>query len=120
MWTTLELVSDAIESSMDKASKHKLLRALYGKMSGGHYDKDYAMMDTSKMYYRDAEGERHAAPYWEVEDVRAVYDDVKDEIPDYNFWDFFVTINMVKSNLCSLLEAWFPGEPKAERTQRLS
>ena len=38
-----------------------------------------------------------------------VYDSVKRSIPvEYNFWDFYVTLNMLKSDECQLLHKWFP------------
>ena len=119
MWTTLELVSDAIEKSMDKEAKHHLLKTLYARMNGGHYDKEYAIQDSAKMYYKDKAGNRHAAPYWTEEQVREIYDGIKSEIRGYNCWDFFVALNMVKSDNCPLLERWFPGITPEEKTKKL-
>ena len=109
MWTTTRLVSQAVEESMDKDSRHKLLRSIYGKLSDGHYNEEYAMEDVAQMYYKDRHGDRHYAPYWSVPTVMEIYSNVKDEIPAYNEWDFFVVVNMIKSDDYTMLERWYPG-----------
>ena len=119
MWDTVELISEAMEKSMDKEAKHHLMRKIYAKMTDGHYDNDYAIQDTAKMYYKDSDGKRHAAPYWTEDQVRQVYEDIKSQIPKYNFWDFFVALNMIKSDYCPLLEEWFPESTPEEKTDRL-
>ena len=119
MWMTVELISEAIEKSMDEKAKQDLMKKIYGKMSGGHYDEAYAMHDTAKMSYKDRTGTRHSAPYWTEQQVREVYDKVDSQIPDYNFWDFFVALNMTKSDYCPLMDKWFPGIPQEERDARL-
>lgn len=119
MWSTLQVVSDAIETSMDECSKKKMLRNLYGQMSEGHYDKDYAMEDVAKMYYTDTAGVKHSAPYWAEEQVREVYDAVKKELPaGYNFWDFYVTLQMIKSDNCPLMKKWYPNATPEEMDKK--
>ena len=110
MWATLAVVSDAIENSMDDSSKARLLRNLYGEMSDGHYNSEYAQEDVAKMYYTDREGKKNLAPYWTPEQVNAVYEKYKDAIPaEYNVWDFYVVLNMVRADNCPLLKNWFPA-----------
>ena len=109
MWSTLKTVSDAVESSMDEEAKHKMMRNLYSQMSKCHYDQEYAMEDVAKMYYMDEQGRKHSAPYWTEAQVKEVYETVKKDIPaTYNFWDFFVTLQMIKSDNCKLYHEWFP------------
>lgn len=108
MWKTIAAVSDAVEDNMDEGSKHCLIRKVYAAMSDGHYDRDFAKEDVSKMYYADGSGVRHYAPYWTEEQIQGVYARYKAKIPAYNAWDFCVTMNMLASDNWALLHDWFP------------
>ena len=120
MWSTLRTVSDTVEQSMDKAAKDKMLRCLYEQMSKGHYDQDYAMADVAKMYYTDEKGEKHYAPYWTEPQVREVYELVKKDIPaSYNFWDFYVALQMIKSDNCPMLRRWYPNITPEEMEKKI-
>ena len=119
MCTTLHLVSKAVEDSMDKDARHHLMRSVYGKMSGGHYNEEYAMEDVASMYFKDRKGSKHYAPYWAVPQVMEIYSNIKSEIPAYNCWDFFVTLNMMKADNCPLLENWYPDISPEEKNEKL-
>ena len=109
MWKALSAVSEAVDSSMDETARHCLLRKVYAAMSDGHYDRDFAKEDVAKMYYADASGVRHSAPYWTEEQMQNTYSRMKGKIPAYNVWDFCVTMNMVASDNWTLLHDWFPN-----------
>jgi hypothetical protein len=120
MWSTLKTVSEAIEQSMDEKAKDKLMRDLYGQMAGGHYNQEYAMADVQKMYYVDAAGMKHQAPYWTEAQVREVYESVKKELPPhYNFWDFYVALQMQRSDSYSLIKKWYPNATPEELDKKL-
>jgi hypothetical protein len=109
MWKSVEIISDEMEKHMDEATRTALMRRLYGEMAGGHYDEAFAKEDVRKMYYIDTDGQKKYAPYWTDEQVREVYNSVKAEVPKaYNFWDFYVALQMVKSDNCPLMRKWFP------------
>ena len=62
------------------------------------------------MYY-DENGEKYA-PYWSWDIVKQVYNSYKQKEPilkDYNLYDFYVTLNMVKSDNYKLYEKRFKG-----------
>lgn len=119
MWKVVEAVSCAIEKSMPEEGKEELMRTLYAKMSGGHYNKEYALEDVEKMYYVE-NGKKHFAPYWSEEQVKPVYESVRSAIPSaYNFWDFYVTLQMMKSDNCPLLKEWFPAATEEELTKKV-
>lgn len=40
-------------------------------------------------------------------------------IPDYNFWDFYVTLQMTKADNCPLIMRWFPDSTPEERDKML-
>ena len=110
MWKTLRVISDHIDDSMDDEHVQHLMRDLYGEMSDGHYNQEYAEEDVKKMYYTDDNGKRHYAPYWSEEQSKTVYESVKRSLPgEYNCWDFYVALNMVKSDNCPILRKWFPN-----------
>lgn len=119
MWSALSAVSEAVENSMDADARRDLLQKVYAGMSGHHYNEEFAMDDVAKMYYKGADGKEHHAPYWTVDQVKAVYDNVARSIPDYNFWDFFVTLQMIKADNCPLIMRWFPGATPEERDKML-
>ena len=119
MWSTLSLVSDAIETTMTPSEKNALVRKVYGVMSGKHYNEDFAREDIAKMHFTDEDGVKHYAPYWSDAALRSLYEEHKAEIPDYNCWDWAVTMNMIKSDYCLLLGSWFPDDDDDMRNERI-
>jgi hypothetical protein len=71
------------------------------------------------MYYIDANVVKHQAPYWGEPEVRLAYEQIKSKIPHYNFYDFEVTLNMVKSDNCNKLKKWFPNATDEELKGKL-
>ena len=114
MWKTVAIISDAVESKMSDTEKKALLRKLYSAMDGCHYNEEFAKEDVAKMYYEDGDGEKHYAPYWTESQVKEVYDSVSEEIPDYNMWDFYVALQMIRSDNCPLYHEWFPDASPSE------
>ena len=118
MWSTLALVSDAIET-LPPEEKSALVRRVYGVMSGKHYNEEFAREDIARMYYKDEDGVKHYAPYWPDEALRALYNDHKADVPSYNCWDWMVTMNMIKSDYCPLLFEWFPDDDDDQLDERI-
>lgn len=119
MWKTVASVSDSVEKFMPPAEKDKLKKKIYSMLSGGHYDKDFANETVEKMYYIDKAGNEHQAPYWPSNAVMEIYEDVKNKIPNYNCWDFYVALNMVASDNWCMLNRWFPEMSDQERDEKL-
>ena len=120
MWKTVRVVSDAVESSMDERSKRALIRKVFGAMSDRHYNEELAKSDVSQMYYTDSDGNKHQAPYWPEDAVREIYEDNQECIPDYNFWDFFVTMNMIASDNWCMLKRWFPNYNSSDMNEKIA
>ena len=118
MWCTTKILSDAVDSYVPEKQKEHLLNKIYYSMNGGHFNKESADRAMSKFYYVDASGNRHEGPYWTESEVKPLYDGVKSRIPSYNFYDFEVTLNMVKSDNCMKLKRWFPDESESELLDR--
>lgn len=120
MWKTVEVVSRAVEESMPEKEKHRLLRKIYSTITDRHYNEQFAYEDIEKMYYTDKNDKLHNAPYWQEEDMRDLYENYKDEIPDYNFWDFAVALNMVASDSWVMIKGWFPDLSPEELNEKFA
>lgn len=121
MWKSVAVISDAMEKYLDEDAKKDLMTDIYGIMSDGHYDETYAKMCVGKLYYTDESGKKHFAPYWTEQQIRTVYDSVAKRIPSaYNFWDFYVTLNMVASDNWPLLRKWFPEADVNQLTEKVA
>ena len=88
-------------------------------MSGGHYNEEYAIEAVAKLFYKASNGKEIHAPYWTVQQVKDVHDTISGKIPDYTFWDFYVTLQMIKADNCPLLMRWFPNSTADERDKML-
>ena len=120
MWATIKIVSDALEEHMEEKERKALIRKIYEYSHKGHYNEEYALEDVEKMYFVDEKGEKHYAPYWTASQIKDVYEAVKTKIPsEYNCWDFFVTMQMIKSDNCPLLRKWFPEASIEEMDRKL-
>ena len=119
MWESVAVISDAVEKDMDEESRERLMRKIYCVMSGGHYNQEFAEEDVARMHYKDLNGKAHYGPYFTEEKVASVYEQVRNTIPEYNMWDFYVVMNMVKSDYCNLLSMWYPDDTETEREKRL-
>lgn len=119
MWCTTRILSDAVEEFVPEKQKDLLKKRVYYSSFGGHFNRDFANESIAKFYYTDPSGVKYVAPYWTEQELRGIYDAVKSEIPAYNFYDFEVTINMVKSDNCNKLKKWFPRASDGELLEKL-
>ena len=119
MWDAVRVISEAVEDEMSDEARDRLQREGYEMMAGKHYDEMFAREAVEQMYYVDRAGNQHSAPYWTESSVRSIYDQVRGDIRAYNFWDFFVALNMMAADNYPLLERWFPDEDAAQRDQRI-
>lgn len=114
MWKSVAIISEAVEHSMPDDDKKALMRKMYSAMAGCHYNEEFALEDVQKMYYVDEDGDEHRAPYWTESQIKDVYESVRDDIPEYNMWDFYVVMQMVKSDNCPMLRRWFPDASSSD------
>lgn len=118
MWASVEVISKALEEHLNKEELDTLKKKMYYSMVGGHYDKDFADKQIAQMYYTSEDGMKHYAPYWSEDEVRQVYNEVRGNIGNYNFYDFEVALNMIKSDNYTLIKRWFPNDTKEDCTRR--
>lgn len=98
-----KVIDNHVEDHVDK-----VIRKIAGIKNNYHFDKETAEEVISKMYY-DENGKKFA-PYWKFEDVKAIYNNYKDSNPilnKYNEYDFYVTLNMIKSDNYKLYKKRF-------------
>lgn len=108
MWCITKILSDSIENYVPEKQKDSLMNKVYYSVNGGHFNKEFADKAMSDMYYLDESKVKHYAPYWTESEVRPLYEAVRTRIPAYNFYDFEVTLNMVKADNYKKLKKWFP------------
>lgn len=113
------IISDFIEKKMSYEDKETLLKKLYGIVGGGHFDKCFSDIQVADMYYTDKEDVKHYAPYWTEGELKSLFDTLKDTIKPYNFYDFVVVMNMVKSDQYLKLKKWFPAATEDELLDKL-
>ena len=119
MWCTTKILSDAIEEYVPEKQKEAIKTKVYYSTNGGHFNRDFADSAIARFYYVDASGVKKQAPYWTESEVKEIYETVKTKIPAYNFYDFEVTLNMVKSDNCNKLKKWFPQATDKELLDKL-
>lgn len=113
MWESVKYISDFIEpmKNSHKEEYWKFIKGLYASIAGKHYNEEFAEWQVEQMYFIDRTGNMHKAPYWTKETIKEIYERVKSKIPAvYNCWDFYVTLNMIKSDNYCMLKEWFPEE----------
>ena len=86
----------------------KLSKMIYENTQGKHFNEEFAKEQIAKMYYEE-NGRKHTGPFYE--DTTPIYLQNKRKLMyPYNKWDFEVALNMMKSDVHSLLKEWFPEE----------
>lgn len=75
-----------------------------------HFDEQLSKEVIKKMWYEDEDGIKHYAPFFKDEEVRAVFDEVMDDISDYTIHDLAVTMNLLRSDYHDMLEKYSADE----------
>lgn len=78
----------------------------YLKSGISHFNEDMARGRIATMYYYEDDTHRVYAPFFTYNEVKNEYEKVADMIPDYNVWDFAVTMNLAYSNHYDLVKKW--------------
>lgn len=100
-----KVVDNHVEDHIDKIKKK-----IAGIKNDYHFDEETANTCIEKMYY-DENGKKYA-PYWNLEVVRQIYNSYKSKEPilaTYNLYDFYVALNMIKSDNYKLYKKRFSG-----------
>lgn len=113
MWATVKLVSDALKpmKETDPEEYWMLVKDVYAEICGWHFNEMFAEWQIEQMRYKDRNGMVHKAPHWTKEQRHLAYESIKSKLknPNYNVWDFGVTLEMMYSDNICLLKEWFPN-----------
>lgn len=118
MWSSVKALSDFVDQQSEE-EKAKVLKKVYEAMTGGHFNQHFAEEQISKMMFTDRTGVVKTAPFFTMETIKAIYEQIKDTIKPYNVYDFAVVMNMIKSDNDVLLRKWFPSITEADLQQKI-
>lgn len=107
----IHLLSSEVSDHLDKEEKHCLKRKIWCIISDGHYNKEYADIDVAKMYIPNEQGNVYG-PFYSLDETTKIYDNLKksnDILSNYNKYDFYVVMNMIKSDNYNLYKNRFKG-----------
>lgn len=105
MWKSTKAISDFLEP-MKETNKHDywcLMREVYGIMSNGHYNEEFAIHDVGEIEYTNRKGEKKEGAYWTVEQVEEATKGMSFH-SSINKWDKWVAFNIMRSDLCKDME----------------
>lgn len=115
MMELTKVLSEFVEKNVSDKDKDALLRDVYGVVSGGHFNRLYSDEVIHKMYYEDASGTKHYAPYFTEEEVEEFFEEHKDDVSDYTIFDLAVTLNMLWSDNARFLNKYAKDEAQAKK-----
>lgn len=101
MWSSIKVISDELEpmKHTDKKRYWRMMRKMYGAMSNGHYNQEFAEYDVNNIEYTGKDGKLHKGAYWTAEQV-------EEAMKGYTFpasvnkWDKYVAANVMRSDIC--------------------
>lgn len=70
------------------------------------------------MYYVKG-NEKHYGPFILKDKVSKEYNNIRNNIKNYNQWDFYVTVQMIYSDNYTLLRSWFPNISDEELCEKV-
>ena len=111
MWESVKYISDALEPMKESNPEWywKLVKGMYASMNGKHFNEEFGKWQVEQMHFKDKSGAIHKAPYWSDETIKSVYEAHKNKMNNYPFWDFYVTLNMMKADNYCMLKGWYPN-----------
>ena len=120
MWKSVDMISEVLDEKLTPEEMECLEKKMYAMMMGEHYDEYFAKKQVAQMFYTDKQGVKHEAPYWTDDDVKTVWASVRPKIAGgYTMWDFYVALNMIKSDNYNMLLRWFPNATDADMTAKM-
>ena len=105
MWASVAVLSEALEpmKEADADGYWCMMRKMYGVMSDGHYNEEFAMYDVAHMAYTNRAGERKTGGYWTAEQVDEATKGYKFPA-GVNKWDKYVAFNAMRADLCKKMD----------------
>ena len=106
MLSIANAIGKCLSFKLSEDEVHHLCAMVYGVLSEEHFDKHFADDAISKMWYEDADGTKHMAPFFSDNEIREAFDKHQDDISDYTIYDFAVTMNLLRSDHHLMLERY--------------
>lgn len=114
MWKTVKKISDFLDDKLSDEDKNCLNRCVYGILSKGHYNEQFAKEDIDNMKMSDGS------------DIKFIGLDIanvwfgEERLPsEYNVYDFWVTCNMLLTDNYGMLKSWFPNDTDDQIMQKV-
>ena len=95
MLAIAKAIGKCLSFKLSDVEEHNLCAMVYGVLSEEHFDKHFADYAISKMWYEDADGTKHKAPFFSDNEIREAFDKHQDDISDYTIYDLAVTMNLL-------------------------
>ena len=111
-------ISEYLQKVLDKDQYCKVIKDTYCTFVGGHYNEPFADDQVSKMYY-EKDGSKYTGPFLNKNLILNKYKEIRGVIPDYNEWDYYVTVQMIYSDNYNLIHEWFPNISEDEFNQKI-
>lgn len=103
------------ECGLDKIQSESAMRTLDYWMNGNtHFSELSARGCIAQMYYFIDDTRKKFGPFIDFEEVKRDFEEVRDDITEYNLWDFAVTLNLMYSDHADVVKEWTKGEKRLE------
>jgi hypothetical protein len=79
---------------------------LYWMERKHHFDEQLGRACIANIYYFDNDVHKKYAPYFGFDELKEDYERLSWNIPDYNFWDFAVTMNKMYADHIDVVGKW--------------
>ena len=106
MLSIAKAIGKCLSFKLSDDEVHHLCAMVYGVLSEEHFDKHFADDAIRKMWYEDADGIKHMAPFFSDDEIREAFDKHQDDISDYTIHDLAVTMNLMRSDHHVMLERY--------------
>lgn len=105
MYESTKAISDFLHpmKETNKEDYWCLMRKVYGIMSDGHYNEEFALHDVGDIEYTNRKGEKKEGAYWTIEQVEEATKPMSFH-SSVNKWDKWVAFNVMRSDLCKDME----------------
>lgn len=116
LFVVSQKLAHVVDDKLTSECTEKMKRTIHCIISDGHYDKEYALEDVKHMYY-EYNNKKVFASYWPIEEVEEIYSSIKNTnriFSVYNLYDFYVTLNMIKSDNYKLYKSRFKNYTESE------
>lgn len=123
MWEAVDLIDERLLCVMKEECPdeyYQFMRELAEIYNHGHYDREYAEYDISKMWYKTPDGVMHKGGKWTIEEIVPIYNKHKTVLTKpYNVYDYAVTANMIYTDQIVILKSWFPSDTEEQINDKI-